>query len=148
MEQIGLVVEVKDDKAIVAVQRNDVCAKCGGCGVAVSGRGETHLEAVNKINAAVGQTVKITSDTAYVLKASFIVYLLPILALLLGIYVGQQLEGTFTAARLDIILGIVFLLVSYFFVRSYDRKVAKQQLMAAVVEIVPEPYSGPEDDKC
>ena len=148
MEQIGLVVEVKDDMAIVAVQRHDVCAKCGACGVAVSGRGETQLKALNKVNATVGQTVKVTSDTAYVLKASFVVYLLPILALLLGIYVGQQVEGNFAALRMDIILGFAFLLASYLLVRSYDRKAAQQKVLATVVEIIPESYSGPEDEKC
>ncbi|MCR3922336.1 MAG: SoxR reducing system RseC family protein [Firmicutes bacterium] len=149
MEQVGLVVEVNEDKAIVAIQRHDVCAKCGGCGVAVSGAGEVQLEALNKVNAVVGQTVKVASDTAHVLKASFMVYIVPMLALLAGLYLGQQLDGSFgDIARMDIILGIVFLLVSYLLVRSYDRKVASRQIAAAVIEILPEPFSGPEDEKC
>ncbi len=148
MEQVGLVVEVKDDKAIVAVQRHDVCSKCGACGVAISGSGETQLDALNIVNAAVGQTVRVVGDTAYVLKVSFIVYLLPIIALLLGIYVGQQLEGYFAALRMDIILGVAFLLVSYLMVRAYDRRAARQPVKATIVEIIPETYSKPEDEKC
>lgn len=148
MEQVGLVVEVKDDKAIVAVQRHDVCTKCGGCGVAVSGRGETHLEALNKVNANLGQTVKIYSDTSHILTASFMVYIVPLLALLLGLFIGQQLDGTAGGFRFDILLGAAFLLLSYLLVRGYDRKVASRQLEVSVIEILPEPYTGPEDEQC
>lgn len=148
MEQVGLVVEVKDDKAIVAIRRHEVCAKCGGCGVAVSGKGEIHLEALNQANAAVGQTVRVVSDTAHVLKASFMVYMVPLLALLIGLYAGQQLGPAAGFPRLDIILGAVFLLASYLLIRKYDRKVASRQAIAAVVEILPGPYDGPGDEKC
>ncbi|HHX75027.1 MAG TPA: SoxR reducing system RseC family protein [Firmicutes bacterium] len=148
MEQVGLVVEVKDDKAIVAIRRHDVCAKCGGCGVAVSGKGETHLEALNQANAAVGQTVRVVSDTAQVLKASFMVYIVPMLALLIGLYAGQQLGPSAGIPRLDIVLGVVFLFVSYLLIRKYDRKVASQRATSAVVEILPGPYDGPADEKC
>ncbi|NLP36431.1 MAG: SoxR reducing system RseC family protein [Firmicutes bacterium] len=149
MEQVGLVVEIVEDRAIVAVQRHDVCAKCGACGIAVSGRGENHLEALNRANAAVGQKVKIISDTSHVLKASFMVYIIPLLALLLGLYVGQLLDGSLGVfARLDIILGIVFLLASYLFVRGYDRKLAGRQTYATVIEILPDDYEGPIDENC
>ena len=35
----------------------------------------------------------ISSDTAQVLKASFMVYMVPLLFLLAGLYIGQQLDG-------------------------------------------------------
>ena len=149
MEQVGLVVDIKENKAIIAVRRHDVCGKCGGCGVAVSGSGENHLEAINQVNAVIGQTVRVASDTADVLKASFMVYMVPMIALLVGIYVGQLLDGTFSIfARFDVILGIVFLLGSYFLVRGYDRKVSRRQVAATVIEILPEPFNGPTDEKC
>ena len=137
MEQVGLVVEVKEDKAVVAVKRHDVCSKCGGCGVAASGRGETQLEALNKVNATVGQTVKIYSDTSHILKASFMVYIVPLLALLAGLFIGQQLEGS-AGLRRDVLLGAGFLLIAYFRVRVMIA-VADRQLAAAVVETHPQP---------
>lgn len=147
MEQIGQVIDIKDDKAIVMVRRHDVCGKCGGCGAAISGSGENYIEAVNLANAAVGHTVKVVSDTAHVLKASFVVYIVPILALLIGIYVGQLLDGAFGIfARFDILFGILFLIGSYVLVRGYDRKVADGQTMASVIAIVED--DGPVDEKC
>ena len=76
MEQVGLVVEIVEDRAIVAVQRHDVCAKCGACGIAVSGRGENHLEALNRANAAVGQKVK--SWWYPCAESFFMVYIIPL----------------------------------------------------------------------
>lgn len=149
MEQVGQVVDIKDDIAVVMVRRHDVCGKCGGCGVAISGPGNNYIEAQNVVNAAIGQTVKVATDTAYVLKASFMVYIVPMLALILGIWLGQMLEGTDGVfARFDIILGFFFLVGSYFIVRRYDRKVAAGQANASVIEIVEEPFVGPKDEKC
>jgi sigma-E factor negative regulatory protein RseC len=149
VEQIGQVVDIKNDRVVVMVRRHDVCDKCGGCGAAISGSGENFVEAMNTVNAVVGQTVKVSLDTMYVLKASFMVYIVPVFALLLGIYAGQVLDGAFgILARFDIILGVVFLVGSYLIVRRYDRKMADGRVSTMVVEIIDEPNNGPKDQKC
>jgi sigma-E factor negative regulatory protein RseC len=150
MEQVGQIVDVKENIAVVLVRRHDVCSKCGGCGVAVSGSGENYVEAQNVINAAVGQTVKVVTDTAHVLKASFVVYMVPMLALLVGIYVGQLLDGAFgILARFDIIMGIAFLVGSYVIVRGYDKKMASDgRISASVIEVLPDSFDGPKDERC
>jgi sigma-E factor negative regulatory protein RseC len=143
MEQIGQIVEVSGDKAKVLVRRHDVCSKCGGCGISLSGKGENYMDALNTVNAAVGQTVRVTSDTGQVLKASFVVYIVPVLFLLAGIALGRQLGGE----PAGLITGVIFLLLSYLLVRAYDRKVARGRVQSAVVEILEEP-AVPADEKC
>jgi sigma-E factor negative regulatory protein RseC len=149
MEQVGQVVDIKDDIAVILVRRHEVCGKCGGCGAAISGSGNNYLEAINTANAAIGHTVKVSMDSSHVLKASFVVYIVPMIALLLGIYLGQLLDGTFgILARFDILLGVVFLIGSYLIVRGYDKKMADGKVGASVVRIIDEPYDGPMDEKC
>lgn len=149
MEQVGQVVDIKDDIAIVMVRRHDTCGKCGGCGVAVSGKGENYVEAQNVVNAVVGHTVRVGMDTSQVLKASFVVYIVPMIALLFGIWVGQLLDGQFGIfARFDILLGFVFLIGSFLIVRGYDKKVASDDTKAKILEIIEEPFDGPKDEKC
>lgn len=143
MEQVGQVVEIIGDKAKIKVKRHDACSKCGGCGVALSGKGENYLQALNTANAEVGQTVKVASDTGEVLKASFVVYVVPILSLLAGLWFGQTLGGDWAS----LILGIIFLLLSYLAVRAYDRKMAGGRIQSVVVEVLEEP-AVPEDEKC
>ncbi|MBS3897712.1 MAG: SoxR reducing system RseC family protein [Dethiobacter sp.] len=148
MEQIGQVVKVNEGRAVVLVSRHQVCGKCGGCGVAISGAGENQLEVLNQVGAEVGDRVKVVSDSAHVLRASFVAYILPMLALLAGVYAGQVLDQTYTIfARLDILLGILFFFASYFFVRAYDKKMAAGQIKASIVAIVP-PDEPPVDEKC
>ncbi len=148
MEQIGQVVKVSEGRAVVLVSRHQVCGKCGGCGVAISGAGENQLEVLNQVGAEVGDRVKVVSDSAHVLRASFVAYILPILALLVGIYIGQVLERTFMLfARLDILFGVILFCASYFLVRAYDKKMAASQPKAAIVAVVPND-TLPEDEKC
>ena len=149
MEQVGSVVDIKDDIAVVVVRRHATCGKCGGCGVAVAGSGDNYIEAQNVVNAVVGQTVKVATDTSNVLRASFVVYIVPMLFLLVGIWLGQVIDGQFGVfARFDIILGITFLVGSFLVVRGYDSKMAQGENPASVIEIIEEPNTGPLDEQC
>ena len=149
MEQVGSVVDIKEDIAVVAVRRHATCGKCGGCGVAISGGGDNYIEAQNVVNAVVGQTVKVATDTSNVLKASFVVYIVPMLFLLVGIWLGQVIDGEFGVfARFDIIMGIIFFVGSFLVVRGYDKKMAAGDKAASVIEIVEEPDAGPKDEQC
>lgn len=81
MEQVGIVVELKNNNAKVQFKRasacGENCAMCGGCEALNS-----FVVAKNEINANVGDSVIIETDTKNVLLAAFLVYILP---LLLGI---------------------------------------------------------------
>jgi sigma-E factor negative regulatory protein RseC len=152
MEQIGQVVGIDGDTAMVVVRRHDVCGKCGGCGAVISGGGENYIQAQNIVNARVGQTVKVTSDTGQVLKASFVVYMVPVISLLVGILLGQQVGAALgLLAREELVglfFGVVFLLASYFLVKGYDRKMNAERMKISIVEIVEQPADVPEDEKC
>jgi len=143
MEQVGQVVEIIGDKAKIKVKRQEACSKCGGCGVAISGKGDSYLQALTTANAEVGQTVKVASDTRQVLRATFVVYVVPILALLAGLWLGQVLFGE----PASLVLGVILLLLSYLAVRAYDRKMADGRMQSAVVEVLEEP-AVPEDERC
>jgi len=152
MEQVGQVVAVDGDIATVVVRRHDVCGKCGACGAVLSGGGANYVLARNMANAQVGQSVKMVTDTGKVLKASFVVYIIPILALLAGIWLGQQvrvLQDIFARKELaGVVLGFIFMLLSYLAVRGYDRRVAKGGPMVAVVHILTESVEVAEDESC
>lgn len=83
MDQIGRVVALKGTAAVIQLERNSACEKCGICHM-----GETktmQLEVENSIGADVGKRVLIEMDRVNVLKASTIVYIVPLMALLLGV---------------------------------------------------------------
>jgi sigma-E factor negative regulatory protein RseC len=82
MDQIGKVIGVDGDEAVIELERNRACEKCGICHL-----GETNkllLTANNEIGADIGQRVLVNMEDRSVLKAGMILYLMPLLALLSG----------------------------------------------------------------
>ena len=117
MEQLVRVKETYDDgTALVFRIRESACSgdchKCSGCGAA--------KETVTFIGARRGELVKVESETAPVLKAAAVLYVVPLVLFFLGYYIGFRLGGFGAlAGGLGFVLGIALVLV-------YDRKVVKK----------------------
>ena len=134
LEQYGEVIALKGQLAVVRVRRHSACSQCGRCGLGITG-GEPvdpEVEVKNPIGAQVGQVVRITMDTRQLLKASFVVYLLPILGLISGILLGETLGGRLGLGLelrgVDLTgvgLGLIFMFAVYYFVRRWDKKIAE-----------------------
>ena len=123
MEQLVRVKEAYDDgTAMVIHVRESACSgdchKCSGCGAA---KEAVLFTADNPIGARRGDLVKVESDTAPVLKAAVVLYVIPLALFFLGYYLGS-LMGNFGAlvGCLGFVLGVVIVVV-------YDRKVVKKQ---------------------
>ncbi len=93
------------------------CHKCSGCGAA---KETILLKADNPIGARMGDLVYVESDTAPVLKAAAVLYLLPMILFFSGYALGSVWDlGAWTG-------GAAFT-ASIFLVVVYDRKVLKKQ---------------------
>ncbi len=90
MEQIVKVHRICDNgQAEVIHVRQSACSgdchKCSGCGAA---KETLIVRAENPIHAPVGAMVRLRSDTAGVLKAAALVYLMPVVLFFLGYALG------------------------------------------------------------
>lgn len=94
------------------------CHQCSGCGAA---KETLILTAYNAIGAGEGDLVTITSDSAPVLKAAAVMYLLPLLLFFLGYLAGMLLWQQGAALGCAAFLGGVACSI------LYDRKVVKKQ---------------------
>ena len=94
MEQIVRVHRLHPDgRADIILVRESACSgdchKCSGCGAAK----ETMIvTAENPIRASVGDFVTLTSDTASVMKAVVVVYLLPLVLFFAGYALGAAID--------------------------------------------------------
>ena len=93
------------------------CHNCSGCGAA---KETLTLTAENPIGAKPGQMVRITSETAPVLKAAMILYLLPIALLIAGYLLLMSQNLGLWGAGIGFLLGVLIVWI-------YDRKVAAKQ---------------------
>ena len=91
MEQLVRIRQNFDDgTAQVVLIRESACSgdchKCSGCGAA---KQTMLVTAENPIGAAVGDLVRLSSDTAPVMKGAAVLYILPLVLFFAGYAIGQ-----------------------------------------------------------
>ena len=123
MEQLVRVRETYDNGTAQVIHiRESACSgdchKCSGCGAA---KEAILLTADNPIGARAGDLVNLRSETAPVLKAALVLYMLPLVLFIAGYLVAMAagLSGGLWGS-LAFLLSIVFIVV-------YDRHMAKQK---------------------
>jgi sigma-E factor negative regulatory protein RseC len=94
IEEHAIVVDVRDDDAMLEIVRKTPCGLCGksrGCGISLWGKLFNHksvFKATNNIGAKVGDGVIVGLEEQALLKSSMTIYGIPLAALLLGAMVG------------------------------------------------------------
>ena len=129
----------EDGTALVVHTRLSACSgdchKCSGCGAA---KETMILRAENPIGAEPGALVKIRSDSAPVLKAAAILYVLPLVLFFLGYGLGAAMDlSCGLLGFLGFSLGILLVVV-------YDRHLQKKEkTVYTIVELLEAPGKKP-----
>ncbi len=79
--------------AWVRTTRSSACKSCtarGACHAEDSGGKEMEVEALNTVQASVGDRIVLNIRTAALLKATFLLYIFPVLAMIAGAMLGQS----------------------------------------------------------
>lgn len=134
MRETGIVKAVDGEFCTCATRRKSACGdNCATCKAVCSSR-EHIFTAKNTVGAKVGDTVVIEMPTGSVLKSAFLVYILPLLAFLLGFtYFFESGKSELISAVWGIIFGgAMWLLVSFY------GKYKKAELTPEAIEIIEE----------
>lgn len=117
----GLVIEVSDDIAKIKAGRHNDCKNCGAC----PGDNSIVITANNKVGAKPGQRVLFEMKEGNALTATFIVFVLPLIAAFagagLGMVIGKYFGGNINI--FEIAGGIIAFVLSLIFVKLYDKAV-------------------------
>lgn len=108
-EQQGIVIESNKNIAKVRVARHSHCENCGAC----PGSNAMILEVVNDIGARDGQKVIFEIKEEGMVKAAFIVYVVPLLLIIFGVVIGSLISGiidvdTFNFQVAGGVIGFIF----------------------------------------
>lgn len=131
IEQEGVVLSREGRTAWVEVRRQTTCNGCAvsaGCGTGVLGRwlpgGTTRLRVADPIGVEPGQRVLLAIPDGAVLRASALLYLVPLSGLLAGAIAGEQLTTGLglTGDGLAMLGGAVGLVTGFGFVRHVARR--------------------------
>ena len=128
----GIVIAIEGTLARVKASRHSDCDNCGAC----PGDSAMVLDARNPLNAVIGQKVLLEIPETGMLKAAFIVYVMPLLASAVGAIAGGA-AGTNIAPDYStagqIIGGLFLFLCSLYAVFRYDRSSKKKASMLPVI---------------
>ncbi len=129
MEQVGYVRKTSNGMAEVEVRRISGCGGgCSSCG------GSCNMPSIvvsmeNPINAKVGDYVEIKGKSKKIIKYALIVYMIPFVMLILGIILSMNLFQSMNIANYEnysFIVGLIFLVFSFFIVRKVDNSIKKK----------------------
>lgn len=142
-EEVGTVIESRGGTARVLVKRNAACDHCPSRSCCASLEGDVKgVNASNRMGAKEGQKVKIGISPKAVLKASFILYMVPILALIIGAVLGNYL-GPQHKEIWAVSAGIGFFVGSYFVIKALNTYLEnKAEYLPVITGILPEHTSG------
>ena len=116
LEEVGVVLRVNGELAIVKTERSSMCEGChsGGFCRALVGGSDMEVAARNEVGAKVGDEVRVTVASKTFLKASFLVYMVPVTALILGALLGTTLGPSLYPGAGSDLIAVVFGLILFF----------------------------------
>lgn len=119
MQVVGRVIETKNNLAYVTLLRTSACGgNCKACGSSCETI-DHKIEVINSIDAKVGEIVEVSMDEKNGLKASAIIYIIPLLGFLISIVVGYMLK---LSEIQSFLLGVIGMVISYLIVHLIDKK--------------------------
>ncbi len=118
MRQYGKVIEICGNMARVSFKRTKACGNCKAC--FTLGSDEAVIEIVNSAGASAGDYVAIELHAKSMVKASLIMYGLPLIGLMLGVILGSLLSDIWA-----IVLGVLFSAAVYGIVHLFEPKLSK-----------------------
>ena len=129
----GIITRVYSSTAWVKCSKSAACESCsakGFCDTAGGGSesDDVEVEAINAMGAKVDDRVTISFETSSLLKVSFLVYMVPVLFLILGVVVGDNIARIFNYDRsiFSMFAGFIFLFAAFFFVKAKGKELSKK----------------------
>lgn len=143
IEEAGTVVELKGKHtALVMCKKSSLCENCATSGSCAMGDdSKTRLvEVQNFLDADVGDRVCIATTTKSFLQSSFLIYIVPLIALVIGAaagkLVGERLDTGLDPNLLSAIFGVFFMIGSFILLRVGTSALARESYMPKIVAIL------------
>jgi len=131
MIESGVINKVDKNLAWVTMVKGEQCAGCQAC--KTFGEGSVELIALNETNAKPGDKVEVEINPKQVVKHSTIVFILPVLSLIIGYFLGNsylsQIGLSLEAAGIIGSLGLM--IITFIAIIGYDRIISKSQKINA-----------------
>jgi sigma-E factor negative regulatory protein RseC len=125
----GVVIKTADHLAVVKTKRSEACEGCSSKDSCSTKGNDMEVDAVNRIGAKIGDGVVIQIQTRPFLKATFLLYVFPIVCMILGAVLGEKLAPHigFDKSALSAILGFLCFFLSIGVVKTKGRQMGENE---------------------
>ena len=143
IEEIGTVLELKGKhKALVMCKKSSLCENCATSGHCVMNDDDKTrlIEVQNPLGAMVGERVRIATTTKSFLQSSFLLYIVPLIALVIGAVVGKLVGENLTEGvdpnLLSAVFGVFFMVGSFLILRLGSSVLERENYMPKIVAVL------------
>lgn len=143
IEETGVVVAVEPGIAWVETQRKSACQACSvskGCGTSVlaktMGGRRNKVRVLNPINAKLNEEVVVGLGESAMLSGALAVYVVPLLAMVVGALLGQVVASEYgmqNADGLTALFGFAGLALGFLWLRHYGKRTASDERYQPVI---------------
>ncbi len=124
----GTVIKLAASTAWIKTKRSASCESCASkksCN-AMGGGNDMEVEAINMTDAGVGDQVVLSFETSSLLKATFLLYVFPILCMLAGAVIGKETAQmlNYDESVMSAIISFLFFFIAIFFVKIKGNRMA------------------------
>lgn len=132
MKAIGQVIELLDnDTAKIQIIRHSACSKCHAC--SFGNERLIFIDAINSIKAQKGEIVEIELPGSSFMIATVVVYLIPLMGFVTGIFLGKITARLYNFKFEDlfsVLIGILLMMVVYFIANSLNTRINSRKISA------------------
>ena len=138
----GVVLRTNSNSAWVKTTRSNACQGCTArksC-QPLGNSSDVEVEALNIAGARAGDRIVLSFETKSLLKATFLIYVFPIIFLMAGAVIGQMLAPLIALdpSALAVLLGFAFFFTALFFMKARaDKMAAKDAYRPKITKILP-----------
>ena len=126
----GIVIRTDSRGAWVKTTKSGSCEGCSARGSchSLSERGDMEVKAVNEVGAKVGDRILMSFETSSLLKATFLLYVFPIILLVIGALIGQQTAPylNFNPSGFSAIIGFTFFFAAVLTIKFKANRLARK----------------------
>lgn len=113
----GIIEEINNDNIKVHLYRDSACAHCSGCSSSTKMGSTFSFKYKEKLS--IGDIVTFEIEDSSLLNIAALVYLMPIIFMMAGYFLGQKLG--FTEGQ-GVFMSFLFLAVSFGFIYFFDKQ--------------------------
>lgn len=129
MRETGVIISEKQNQVTVQIIRGDKCKGCNLCDA--TGPNQMQLVANNSFGAKIGDTVEVEVPPGKVLGYSFILFIIPIIMMIAGYFVGTSFSSG--SEGVGIIGSLTGLALSFLIIKFLDSQLGSSDQSAQVI---------------